>query len=77
MDKPLTEHETEPHRGTAEYPGGHKANGLVAGMSCMQGWRVDMEVRSRRRQTAPPFFCRPRALSRCRGRMLRRVAIRE
>lgn len=35
LDKPLTQHETDAAEG----------NDLKAGLACMQGWRVDMEVR--------------------------------
>lgn len=37
LDKPVTQHHT--------YEGEDK-NGLRAALACMQGWRVDMEVRS-------------------------------
>lgn len=39
LDKPKTEKNTERHEG----------NGMRVGMSDMQGWRVDMEVRRSRR----------------------------
>lgn len=37
LDTPNTAKETEDYT--------DKKNGLVAGVSCMQGWRIDMEVR--------------------------------
>lgn len=37
LDTPNTAKETEDYT--------DKKNGLIAGVSCMQGWRIDMEVR--------------------------------
>jgi hypothetical protein len=47
LDKPVVEHHVTPDT---------TGNGLTAAMACMQGWRVDMEVR---RSGAWGGWCRP------------------